>query len=203
MKRASTRFYLVTSFMLLMTEDTAATQRIGQQALHSSNPATRSNESRLAGLLPGRTTLSRAEALLGKASKKDIGNHSALWKTCAGDELILDLDNQGVVQAVRTAKANSSEPRKMDCNNSALAGSKWVTSKGIRLGSPASRVLQLYGEPDSRSPSTKNGQRLELLYYAFDWAGPDVPQVMQVLCTVEKDGKPGRVVEIMLAASSL
>jgi hypothetical protein len=42
-----------------------------------------------------------------------------------------------------------------------------------------------------------------LLYYAFDWAGPDVPQVMEVLCTAQKDGEPGRVVEITLAAASL
>ncbi len=42
-----------------------------------------------------------------------------------------------------------------------------------------------------------------MFFYQFDWAGPDVPQVMEVLCTLEKDGKPGRVVEIMLAAGSL
>jgi hypothetical protein len=42
-----------------------------------------------------------------------------------------------------------------------------------------------------------------LLYYAFDWAGADVPQVMEVVCTLEEDGKPGRVVEITLAAPSL
>ena len=42
-----------------------------------------------------------------------------------------------------------------------------------------------------------------MLYYAFDWAGPDVPQVMEVLCTVGNEGKPGVVVEITLAASSL
>ena len=64
-------------------------------------------------------------------------------------------------------------------------------------------VAQLYGEPDSKSPSSKGGQQLELFYYAFDWAGPDVPQVMTVLCTPEGDGKPGRVVEITLAAPSL
>jgi hypothetical protein len=63
--------------------------------------------------------------------------------------------------------------------------------------------VDLYGQPDSQSASTNGGQQLELLYYAFDWAGPDVPQVMEVLCTAEKDGKPGRVVEITLAASSL
>jgi hypothetical protein len=42
-----------------------------------------------------------------------------------------------------------------------------------------------------------------LLYYAFDWAGTDVPQLMAVLCTPEKNGKAGRVVEITLEAPSL
>jgi hypothetical protein len=63
--------------------------------------------------------------------------------------------------------------------------------------------LSTYGPFDSRRPSTKGGQQLELLYYAFDWAEPDVPQVMEVMGTPEKDGKPGHVVEITLAGSSL
>jgi len=42
-----------------------------------------------------------------------------------------------------------------------------------------------------------------LWYYAFGWAGPNVAQVMEVLCTLEKDGEPGRAVEIRLAAASL
>jgi hypothetical protein len=41
------------------------------------------------------------------------------------------------------------------------------------------------------------------MYYAFDWAGPDVPQVMKVLCTRDKDGRRGPVIEITLAASGL
>ena len=79
----------------------------------------------------------------------------------------------------------------------------WHTGRGLAADALASRVVELYGEPDSRSPSTKDGQQLELLYYAFDWAGTAVPQVMEVLCTVARDGKPGRVVEITLAAPSL
>lgn len=71
------------------------------------------------------------------------------------------------------------------------------------LCASAAAAQLAHGNPDSRSPSTKNGQPLELLYYAFDWAGPDVPQVMEVVCTAEKEGKPGRVVEITLAAGSL
>ena len=75
--------------------------------------------------------------------------------------------------------------------------------KDCGSGRLAASVMQLYGQPDSRSPSTKDGQPLELWYYAFDWAGPDVPQVMEVVCTREKDGQAGRVVEITLAAPSL
>ncbi len=41
------------------------------------------------------------------------------------------------------------------------------------------------------------------MYYAFDWAGPDVLQVMEVLCTREMNGQPGRVEEITLVAPSL
>ncbi len=85
----------------------------------------------------------------------------------------------------------------------ATSRSLWVTSHNLALRDPTSRVLKLYGQPDSRGPSTKGNQQLELLYYAFDWAGPNVPQVMEVLCTPEKDGQPGKVVEIMLAAASL
>ena len=198
MKRASTRFWLSISAALLATACTEAAQRNASRALDSSN---RSNESMLAGLLPGRTTIARAETLLGKAAKKDSGSHSAMWQACGGAELIVDLDGQGIVQSVRAAKGSSK--LRTDCDHPISGVSKWMTSRGMRLGNLTSRVLQLYGEPDSRSPSTKDGQRLELLYYAFDWAGPDVPQVMEVLCTAEKDGEPGRVVEITLAAASL
>jgi hypothetical protein len=197
------RFWLGVSTMfsavLLTTPSGGADQHNVSPVLH---PLTRSNESRLAGLLPGRTAISTAENLLGKASIKDTDNRSIVWQSCMGDELIVDLDDRGIVQLIRAVKSLR-ETRKVGCENENSSASKWTTGKGLRVGSSARRVLQLYGEPDSRSPSTKDGQRLELLYYAFDWAGPDVPQVMEVLCTMEKDGKPGKVVEITLAASSL
>jgi hypothetical protein len=79
----------------------------------------------------------------------------------------------------------------------------WKTGLGLGLDDSCRKTIKLYGEPNSRSPSTTGGQQLESLHYAFDWAGPDVPQGMEVLCTPEKDGKPGRVVEITLAALSL
>jgi hypothetical protein len=45
----------------------------------------------------------------------------------------------------------------------------------------------------------RGSRELDLLYYAFDWAGTRVPQVMEVYC----DHATGRVVEITLAFPSL
>jgi hypothetical protein len=44
---------------------------------------------------------------------------------------------------------------------------------------------------------------VRIVVLGFDWAGLDVPQVMEMLCTAAKDGTIGRVVEITLAANNL
>ena len=51
---------------------------------------------------------------------------------------------------------------------------------------------------ESPGPSVKGEHELELLHYAFAWAGSDVPQVMEILCARES----GRVMEITLAYPS-
>jgi len=89
----------------------------------------------------------------------------------------------------------------MDCFGAVASTYRWKTSNG--LGDECRRSVSFYGEPTSRSPSTINGQPLELLYYALDWAGPDVPKVMKVVCAAPQNGHAGRVVEITLAAKSL
>ena len=63
-------------------------------------------------------------------------------------------------------------------------GRDWKTGPGpgLRMFDTEERLLQLCGKPGSVSPSTQNGQPLELWYYVFDWADPDVPQVMEVVC---------------------
>ena len=191
----------ISAALLALTIAMAATD-VAAEPLQATNGIHRRNETTLAGLLPGRTSITRAQAILGKSTIKDAQNHSAAWRSCSGDLLYVDSDDKGIIQQVR-AEAARAPKRENGCNFAGSSQSKWSTRLGLRLGSPAPQVLQLYGEPDSRSPSTKDGERLELLYYAFDWAGPDVPQVMEVLCTVASDGKPGRVVEITLAAASL
>ena len=160
----------------------------------------RAAESRFAGILPGQTTLTRAKLLLGNPREKDQAGSSVRWSRCF-DDLILETDPAGLIETIRATR-HLGQQQPTTCTE-AVSATTWATGKGLRLGDAAARAVQLYGKPDSVSPSTKDGQRLELLYYAFDWAGPDVPQVMEVVCTVEKNGMPGRVVEITLAASSL
>ena len=60
-------------------------------------------------------------------------------------------------------------------------------------------TAEIYGKAESRSPSVEGSDKLELHLYKFDWAGPDVPQVMQVSC----DASTQTLAEITLAAATL
>lgn len=171
----------------------------GGQAGNGKGPSRHpAHELSLAGLRPGRDLAARAVELY----RKPAGNPAETllrWSdTCRREALVVDLDSAGKIQSIAATALGPAAGR---C--AVPARRPWRTGRGLGLGDSRRRVFALYGQPDSRSPSTREGKQLELLYYAFDWAGPDVPQVMQVLCTLEKDGQPGRVVEITLAASSL
>jgi hypothetical protein len=197
LKRAWMRFWASVSLGLLAMNAIGVAARGPVQ----SKSYSRHNETILARISPGRTSMARALTLWRNPAKNDEQNHSATWQSCDGDALNVNFSDEGLIQSVWLSKMKARPLRA--CANAVAMAPKLSTGMGLRLGDAATRVLQLYGEPDSRSPSTKDQQRLELLYYAFDWAGPDVPQMMEVLCTVEKDGKPGRVIEITLSASSL
>ena len=162
--------------------------------------AHRQNEMTLAGLRPGRDTAARAVSLHGPPNEKaqEQGSQMGWRATCQTQLLTLDLDGGGRIQVVRTMEVDWSQD---DCRSKSPG--PWKTGRGLRVGDPTTKVTERYGEPESKSPSTRDGQPLELWYYAFDWAGPDVPQVMEVLCTRERDGRGGRVIEITLAAPSL
>ncbi len=164
----------------------------------------RANELTLGGLRPGKDTANRALALHKNwpfQSERQDSQLSWHYPCILPETLTLDIDSTKRIQVIRLSAGGAEsecEPR-----GTALMRSKWQTGLGLRIRDLSTRVAQLYGKPDSLSPSTRDGQPLELWYYAFDWAGPDVPQVMEVLCTKEKDGKPGQVIEITLAAPSL
>jgi hypothetical protein len=166
--------------------------------------AHRANELMLAKLRPGHATTTQALAIYRQWPFGHEEHETQMtWRyTCyPGEVLTLDYDENRIIQVIRLGETGNFAICDSDGRKELKSG--WRTGKGLRVGDRAAKVAELYGNPDSRSPSTKGGQPLELWYYAFDWAGADVPQVMEVLCTREADGKPGRVVEITLAGPSL
>jgi len=165
----------------------------------------RFKELTLAGLRPGRDAVSKAIRLFGKPDTSSADKQTLGWSFEGGDGafyLSLDVDKAEVVQFIRVSSDDGPGGVNLPKHHT-FTKHTWVSGRGLYAGAGCRRVVQLYGEPDSRSPSTKGGRQLELLYYAFDWAGSDVPQVMEVACTVKEGQEPGRVVEITLAAPSL
>jgi hypothetical protein len=197
-RRCSGRFPKRALFFLFLASTFASAQTTQKPATKKTT-ARRVNELTLAGLRPGKDNLARAAELNKRfGNRKELpGGQTAWFDACRDSSLTVDSDKEKRIQVIRVGFYCCST---VDCEG---PPGPWKTGRGLRVGDAAAKVAQLYGEPDSRSPSTKDGQPLELWYYAFDWAGPDVPQVMEVLCTKEKDGQPGRVVEITLAAPSL
>ena len=147
---------------------------VGRPCANRATAPQRANELTLAGLRPGKDAVAKAilkykASLLHRNNDQEYSWHDE----CRHEVLRADVESSGKVQEIRVAELRES---KFEC--AAPARSPWRTGKNLALGDTGQRVIELYGEPDSRSPSTKDGERLELLYYAFDWAGPDVPQVM-------------------------
>ena len=190
LRRASFVFFLLGALGSAQTTQNPASKQVS---------AHRANELTLAGLRPGRDTATRAMQLYKRPSKSDSQTNQMSWgATCQTQTLFLDLDADSTIRVIRAMETPWSRG---ECP--VLSPGPWKTGRGLGVGDATTKVVALYGEPESRSPSTKDGQPLELMYYAFDWAGPDVPQVMEVLCTKAAEGKPGRVMEITLAAPSL
>lgn len=190
-------FLLSASTFLTAAAGAAAVAWKGEQG----NPkdAVRRNELSIAHLRPGRDVISKAMRIYGKPAVPRTDRTSASWKDgCRQNALVVDADDSGRILGVRVTHD--------DRRIAACAGTKgdpWRTGRNLGVADPCERAQEIYGKPTSRSPSTRDGKPLELLYYAFDWAGPDVPQVMEVVCTPGKAGKPGQIVEITLAAPSL
>jgi hypothetical protein len=159
------------------------------------------NETVLAGLRPGRDTFAAAEKrfkVKNLSEDKDSGVKE--WRDdCSGRAIRLELDSKSVIQSVTITTLASQEGKCSEKKVDFLDPKNWVTGLGLRIGDSQDQIVGLYGEPNSSGPATKNGQELALMYYQFDWAGSDVPQVMEVLCARDT----GRVVEITLAYPSL
>jgi len=209
LKHGSMKFWICASLTLTLAalcSAAAATQAKKQDstpdAAQVKFPELRHpNETRLAGLRPGRDTFAIAQKRFKeKLFSEEANSGSKAWRdACSGRSIRLEVDAKSVIQSVTLTTLDMQEGKCSDRRPDFLDPKFWLTGLGLRMGDSQDRVVALYGEPNSSGPASKNGQELELMYYQFDWAGSDVPQVMEVLCARDT----GRVVEITLAFPSL
>jgi hypothetical protein len=195
------KFWLCAS-LALAAASAAVTAGAGIALPGAEQTATRhTNEILLAGLRPGRDTFAVAEKRFkAKNLSEEPNSNSKEWRDdCSGRSIRLEVDAKSVIQSVTITTLGSQEGKCSDRRPDFLDPRNWLTGLGLRMGDSQDRVTGLYGEPNSSGPASKHGQELELLHYQFDWAGSDVPQVMEVLCARDT----GRVVEITLAFPSL
>jgi hypothetical protein len=172
-----------------------------QRPPHPGGAGARHNELQLAGLRPGKDKLAAAVALYGRGYRRvfpDSGDLLAWVDHRAGRVLRVDVSGDGTLETVALSAIDSLLEDKTT-GSASLPGKMMMTGRGLELGGSCSHAAALYGSPGSSGPSTRGSRELQLLFYAFDWAGSDVPQVMEVYC----DHATGRVVEITLAAQSL
>ncbi len=187
-----------------------------QQKKAAAQPA-RVNETTLARLRPGKSTLAEADRLYGAQNRTRFDEPDTVvsYSSSCYRSLQLDVDTSSAARMIQTITLRDLRLTDHAALHAALKasilegilppgheervamGARWKTGRGIALGSTKRAVLAAYGAPQSSGPSVSGERQLELLYYAFDWAGTDVPQVLEI--TLEKD----RVVQITLAASSL
>jgi hypothetical protein len=159
------------------------------------------NELLLAGLRPGRDTLAIAQKRF-KSKKLAESEESGFkeWRdACSGRAIRVELDPKSVIQIITVTTLGLKEGACGDRPGDFLDPKNWATGQGLRVGDSQDQAFAVYGEPKSAGPSSKYGEELELLVYQFDWAGSDVPQVLEVLCARDT----GRVVEMTLASQNL
>ncbi len=201
MKRAWMKFWLCVSAagMLLCMAPTGS-------SAEATAEAKRKNETTLAGLRPGRDKLRTAVNVHGPYYRQVVpgADDVVAWVDKVKHRLVrVELDKDGVIQSVTVSTIDPlidqpSDPQKEP--DSALPSVKLATGRGLRISyNIRSEIEETYGEPNSITPSTQHGNDVTLLYYSFDWAGPKVPQVMEVSC----ERTTGRVVQITLAYPSL
>ena len=194
MRRASKRFWLLVSVMAFL----ALAVQVGLQAVQRG----RVNELSLAGLRPGHDKVSAPANEFRDLTRDAAVTDAYVWgDICMHRELRVETDGSGVVKIV-TVGSNYKPEIMAKCAASAMDPKRLrliASGHGLQLGDACGRIEEIYGKAESRSPSVRGNDKLELYLYKFDWAGPDVPQVMEVSC----DASSQAVVEITLAAATL
>ena len=194
MRRASKKFWQLASlaFLLMLAVPAAPEARASKRA----------NEMSLAGLRPGHDRFASPQKNFRELDRDESVTDALLWgDICTHRELRVEVDSNKIVQTITVD--NNYKPEIMaKCVATVMAPGRLkllASGQGLQLGDPCSRIADLYGKPESQSPSVRGSEQLELWLYSFDWAGADVPQGMEVSCSASSK----QVVAITLAASSL
>jgi hypothetical protein len=194
LRRASKRFWLLVSVVAFV----ALAVQVGLQAVQRG----RVNELSLAGLRPGHDKVSAPANEFRDLTRDAAVTDAYVWgDICMHRELRVETDGSGVVKIV-TVGSNYKPEIMAKCAASAMDPKRLrliASGHGLQLGDACGRIEEIYGKAESRSPSVRGNDKLELYLYKFDWAGPDVPQVMEVSC----DASSQAVVEFTLAAATL
>jgi hypothetical protein len=195
------KFWICASLGLVAVCAAAAGKQGSSPAAEQVPALHHANETQLAGLRPGHDTFAVAEKRFkAKELSQESNSGSKEWRdACSGRSIRLEVDAKTVIRSVTITTLGIQEGKCSERRPDFLDPKFWLTGLGLRMGDSQDRVVGMYGEPNSSGPASKNGQELDLMYYQFDWAGSDVPQVMEILCSRET----GRVVEITLAFPSL
>ena len=193
------RFWLYASLALAAAALSRAAPR--QRQASSKGGVHGANELLLAGLRPGRDTLAIAQKRFKSkklAESEEFGFKE--WRdACSGRAIRVELDPKSIIQIITVTTLGLKEGACGARPGDFLDPKNWATGQGLRVGDSQDQAFAVYGEPKTTVPSSKYGEELELLVYQFDWAGSDVPQVLEVLCARDT----GRVVEMTLAFPSL
>jgi hypothetical protein len=197
------KYWLCASLFLLPAGPLAGAPRYSHffRPQTTAASATRANETLLAGLRPGRDSLVLADKRFRskKVAETKDGMNKEWRDDCSGRAIRLEVNSHSVIQSITITTLAAKQGVCVGQPPDFLDAKNWVTGRGLRLGDSQDRVTLFYGEPNSGGPASKDGLDLNLMYYQFDWAGSDVPQVMEILCARDS----GRVVEITLAFPSL
>jgi hypothetical protein len=193
LRRASKRFWLLVSVVAAL-------------AIHGGSLAggpKRVNELTLAGLRPGGDTIAKAQRQYEQPLRREALGDPNLFPVdddCNNRMLAVNEAASGTVDSIAVGPTIGALV--IECRPEAYfprAKDRWRTRYGWGVGSSCDSIEQMYGKAESRSSSVQGSDKLELHLYKFDWAGTDVPQVMEVSC----DASSHTAAEFTLAAATL
>jgi len=195
LRRGSKRFWLLVSVVV-------AVAALAMPGGWGAGGPKRVNELTLAGLQPGHDKISAPTKEFRNLERDSAVTDAYVWgDICMHRELRVEVGGDGLVKTVTVGSKYKPEIM-VKCAASVMEPKRLkliASGHGLQLSDACGRIEEIYGKAESRSPSVKGNDKLELYLYTFDWAGPDVPQVMEVSC----DAATQTVAEITLAASSL